>query len=116
MYYYYYILSAVISCSNHFTRNDSVEIADGYKTRIGDKLCGNLEDLQSASVRVRGASAYVKFKSDPKGTGNGFRMTYQALGKRKSKRKPRLFLYHHDKASTQNDFKHSNLANAPRTL
>ena len=109
-------MSAVLFCSNHFNRNDSVEIADGYKTRIGDKLCGALEDLQSASVRLRGASAYVKFKSDPKGAGKGFRMTYQASGKRKSKRKPRLFYTVTIKLALKIYFKQSSPVNAPRTL
>ena len=69
----------------HSTRKDSVEIADGYKTQIGEKLCGSLQDLQSNSVRVKGASAYVKFTSDSVGGNKGFVATYQSLGKRASK-------------------------------
>ncbi len=70
---------------HHSTRKDSVEIADGYKTQIGEKLCGSLQDLQSNSVRVKGASAYVKFTSDSVGGSKGFVATYQSLGKRTSK-------------------------------
>ena len=63
---------------------DSVEIADGYKTQIGEKLCGSLQDLQNNPVQVKGASAYVKFTSDSIGESKGFKATYQALGKRAS--------------------------------
>ena len=71
-------------------RKDSVEIADSYKTRIGEKLCGNLKDLQSVSVRIKGASAYVKFTSDTNEARSGFKATYQVLGKRTSKCEPNL--------------------------
>ena len=83
-------LSAVLCFLNNLIRKDSVEIADGYKTRIGEKLCDNLKDLQSVSVRIKGASAYVKFTSDPDEAGSGFKATYQALEKRASKCKPNL--------------------------
>ncbi|CAB4019037.1 MAM and LDL-receptor class A domain-containing 2, partial [Paramuricea clavata] len=65
-------------------RNDSVQISDGYKTQVGEKLCGSLQDLQSNSVRVKGASAYVKFTSDSIGAKSGFKATYKASGKRAS--------------------------------
>jgi hypothetical protein len=70
---------------HHSIRNDSVQISDGYKTQVGEKLCGSLQDLQSNSVRVKGASAYVKFTSDSIGAKSGFKATYKASGKRASK-------------------------------
>ena len=69
----------------HSFRKDSVQISDGYRTQIGEKLCGSLKDLQSNPVQVKGASAYVKFTSDSVGEAKGFKATYQALGERASK-------------------------------
>lgn len=57
---------------------DNVQVEDAHRTRIGQKRCGLLTDLQQKTVQLQGTKAYVAFFSDSSTTKNGFRATYQA--------------------------------------